>query len=58
MLNLGEEVTTGQVIGVMGSSGISSGPHLHFEIRKDGQAVDPELIFNSEQRRNVIEGRP
>lgn len=38
----GRAVKRGQVIGWVGSSGASSGPHLHFELRLDGEQVDPE----------------
>ena len=37
----GDLVRQGDVIGYVGSTGASTGPHLHFELRFDGRAVDP-----------------
>ncbi len=37
----GEKISTGDIVGEAGSSGRSTGPHLHYEVRKNGDAVDP-----------------
>ncbi|MEG0019133.1 MAG: M23 family metallopeptidase, partial [Oscillospiraceae bacterium] len=41
----GDEVKSGQKIAEMGSSGSSTGNHLHFELTKDGVSVDPQKFF-------------
>ena len=41
----GQEIKKGEVIGKVGSSGASTGPHLHYEVRKDGKSLDPAEFF-------------
>lgn len=41
----GEEVKKGEIIGYVGSSGMSTGSHLHYEVMKDGENVNPEKYF-------------
>jgi murein DD-endopeptidase MepM/ murein hydrolase activator NlpD len=47
LVKVGDEVATGDVVGLSGSTGRSTGPHLHYEVRRDGDAVDPMQFLNA-----------
>jgi murein DD-endopeptidase MepM/ murein hydrolase activator NlpD len=41
----GQNVKRGEIIGWVGSTGKSTGPHCHYEVHKNGTAVDPVFFF-------------
>ena len=47
-VGVGNKVKRGDVIGLTGNSGLSKGPHLHYEIKKDGTKIDPIDYFYSD----------
>jgi len=46
-VKVGDLIKIGQVIGAVGSTGRSTGPHLHYETRIDGDAVDPQKFLRA-----------
>lgn len=44
----GQKVKRGEIIGYVGNTGMSAGPHLHYEIRKDGKRLDPINFYSAD----------
>jgi murein DD-endopeptidase MepM/ murein hydrolase activator NlpD len=44
-VKVGDSVTPGELVGKVGTTGRSTGPHLHFEVRHDGKVLDPGALL-------------
>ena len=49
-VNVGDKIRIGQVVGRLGSTGRSTGPHVHYETRIDGEPVDPQKFLTAGAR--------
>jgi murein DD-endopeptidase MepM/ murein hydrolase activator NlpD len=55
MVEAGDQVEAGQVIASVGRSGHATGPHIHFEVRRDGKAYNPLHLLEPSDRSPVFE---
>lgn len=52
IVNKGDKVESGQKIGTMGSTGLSTGTHLHYEIIRDNISINPKFYLDKNNRNN------
>jgi murein DD-endopeptidase MepM/ murein hydrolase activator NlpD len=57
LVHANQRVPSGGVIALSGSTGVSTAPHLHFEIRKDGRPVDPGTLVHNPNGRQADAGK-
>jgi murein DD-endopeptidase MepM/ murein hydrolase activator NlpD len=48
LVNEGEKVKRGQVIGLVGSTGLSVAPHVHYEVRKNDKPINPINFYSDD----------
>lgn len=49
-VSAGQQVIKGEIIGFVGSTGYSTGPHLHYEVLSDGQNIDPFYVIKEKRK--------
>jgi murein DD-endopeptidase MepM/ murein hydrolase activator NlpD len=54
LVTVGQVLAKGAVVGRAGSTGRSTGPHLHYEVRLDGEAVDPMRFIKAGNEINPL----
>lgn len=55
LVEVGEDVESGQLIAMVGRSGHATGPHVHFEVRRDGRAYNPLHLLQPSDQSPVFE---
>ena len=48
LVQMGQEIKRGNIIGTLGSTGKSTGPHLHYEVRHYGRAMNPKYFYSED----------